>query len=173
MASRGEYVEGTDGSDYAHRQRVANHYVDISYYKKKLQSLVWVQIGFLLLMVAAAVYWLQTQGALPYHRPMLVLPFFLPVLLLRDSKNESQMLMVVYSGGAGLYASYLLWIGVGRTMDSMGRAAATSQDQARSMAFAAFNLFGALLHLAVVYYTRRLIGLYDSILQARGRRKAE
>ena len=56
MASRaGARASGTDGSDFAHRERVAPHYLKIANIKKKFKPLVTLQALTLLSVLATAV----------------------------------------------------------------------------------------------------------------------
>ena len=56
MASRaGKRAEGSDGSDFAHRERVATHYGRSAQLKKNLQKVLYVQLlSFLLVLVTLA-----------------------------------------------------------------------------------------------------------------------
>eukprot|EP00053_Salpingoeca_punica_P015513 m.143316 g.143316 ORF g.143316 m.143316 type:complete len:174 (+) comp16737_c2_seq1:191-712(+) len=167
MASKGAYVAGTDGGDYSHRERVAPHYKDVSAYKVKTHALAPYQLAFHLAAAAAFVYMYVTTGMFVYHRPFLATAAT-PLLLRYMDSNRVALL--AYSGLCGLIAAYLIWLGIGRTLDLMALMEGRMHE---AVIFLVLNTAGAVVHLLAMYYTRRILYLYSSIDDAaRARRSA-
>lgn len=160
MASRGQSVAGTDGSDHSFRQTVAKPYKEIPKIQEELKRTIsYLLFPYYLLIAALAVYTNLTFGKFPFHSiayPVIFLSPFIASQAMSNPKHR-KLLMVLYSTVCGAIGAYVLAIGVGRTLTGLEQRGLSSLG----VAVLVGHSFGVLAHIYGVYHCRRLISRYD------------
>ena len=169
MASKGAYVDGTDGSDHVHRQQVHRNYGQIIEHKKQLYKLEKIQLVYWAVAGALCTYAETQFGFATFSPYTLLFLALLPLLLRKDKANNNQLAMAGYSVLSGFIAAYALWIGIGRSLDFLTY---SSNFTSFCLVNIAVHIGGVLAHLVAVYHTRKLIDCYKSVAdQARTKRR--
>lgn len=170
MASRdGPRAVGTDGSDFAHRQRVASHYKESVQWKGKLKAC----LCFHLVLIVAVGAWIIAaySGIVKAHPEpweMVWLVSIVPTIvgLISLPKNNIKQLYV-YAFGTLFIGVVPLVFGACVMVQNLyfnishGRAPATQQWQNAPMKMAA-SAFVIQFHGISLYYANKLIGAWSS-----------
>jgi hypothetical protein len=152
MASRGEYVPGTDGSDHSFRQRVDPFYQNVTYFKAKVATFGKIHT---LGLIGLFAYVSFLERGSPFHLGLL-LTLLLPLISDKAAKSNSAGLMLVYNVMAGLTAAYIILVGVGRQLDLV----TSLEHSIFEIIVIALSIIVASLFLLGGYYSRRLITVW-------------
>lgn len=155
MASKGRYVEGTDGSDSDFRMNVKDRYRELPGLKASLASLALPFYVFYGLALALGAYEHHTRGWSQMHLGAL-LGALLPYLANTAAQRNRAGLLVLHAMLCGIGAGYILYLGLGRSLTLM-QIRGLQDLRLVEAAGAVLYAGGVLLHLYASYLCRQIL----------------